>query len=34
MIDVAMGGRIAEELLVGGDDYSTGWGGDLKTATR
>jgi len=33
-IDVAMGGRAAEELLLGADDYTTGWSSDLQGATR
>ena len=33
-IDVAMGGRVAEELLLGPDDYTTGWSSDLKHATE
>src|SRR5690606_30563723 len=32
-IDVAMGGRVAEELLLGPDDYTTGWSSDIKHAT-
>jgi len=33
-IDVAMGGRVAEELLLGPEDYTTGWSSDLQKATE
>jgi len=33
-IDVAMGGRVAEEMLLGMSDYTTGWSSDLQAATR
>ena len=33
-IDVAMGGRVAEELLLGSEDYTTGWSSDLQKATQ
>jgi len=33
-IDVAMGGRAAEELLLGPEDYTTGWSSDLQKATE
>ena len=33
-IDVAMGGRAAEELLLGSEDYTTGWSSDLQKATE
>lgn len=33
-IDVAMGGRVAEEMLLGPEDYTTGWSSDLQKATE
>ena len=33
-IDTAMGGRVAEELIYGNDEISTGCSGDLSAATR
>ena len=33
-IDVAMGGRAAEELLYGGDEITTGCSSDLSNATN
>ena len=32
-IDVAMGGRAAEEIFFGNDDITTGCGSDLRQAT-
>ena len=32
-IDVAMGGHVAEKLIIGNENISTGCGSDLKTAT-
>ena len=32
-IDVAMGGHVAEKLIIGSDNISTGCGSDLKGAT-
>lgn len=33
-IDVAMGGRVAEELIYGNDDITTGCSSDLTRATE
>ena len=34
MMDVSMGGRVAEEIYLGPDDYSSGWSSDIKNATN
>ena len=34
MIDVALGGRAAEELILGKDDLTTGCSNDLQKATQ
>lgn len=34
LMDVSMGGRVAEELFYGNDSISTGCGSDLQNATR
>lgn len=33
-IDVAMGGRAAEEIFLGGQELTTGCGSDLSNATK
>ena len=33
MIDVALGGRAAEEMIFGGDDVTSGCSSDLQRAT-